>query len=93
MPGFCLFYAVHGVLREREYELYCVIVAILIVSVYVVVNYFISTPNSSMIKKVWVDIIIYQKDTAADNQLNFNVKKKPQTTNYVLHRLQAHFID
>ena len=36
---FCLFYTIHGVLREREFELYCLILAILILTVYVIVNF------------------------------------------------------
>ncbi|CAB4010546.1 Hypothetical predicted protein [Paramuricea clavata] len=53
--AFCLFYTIHGVLREREFELYCLILAILIVSVYVIVNFGLTFPQSpSKIK--WVSI-------------------------------------
>jgi hypothetical protein len=44
--AFCLFYTIHGVLREREFELYCLIVAILILTVYVIVNFALTYPPS-----------------------------------------------
>ncbi|XP_028397969.1 uncharacterized protein LOC114521671 [Dendronephthya gigantea] len=44
--AFCLFYTIHGVLREREFELYCLILAILIVTVYVIVNFGLTYPKS-----------------------------------------------
>ena len=34
----CLYYAIHGVLREREYELYAYIVAIIVLFCYIVVD-------------------------------------------------------
>ncbi|XP_067024515.1 uncharacterized protein [Acropora muricata] len=36
--GFCLFYAIHGVLREREFELYAYIGAITVILVYIVID-------------------------------------------------------
>lgn len=36
--GFCLFYAIHGVLREREFELYAYIGAITAILVYIVID-------------------------------------------------------
>ncbi|XP_031570537.1 uncharacterized protein LOC116304889 [Actinia tenebrosa] len=35
---FCVFYAIHGVLREREFEIYAYIAAIIIVFSYVLIN-------------------------------------------------------
>lgn len=41
--GFCLFYAVHGVLREREFELYAYIVGILVLLSYIIVDLIVNT--------------------------------------------------
>ncbi|KAJ7331212.1 hypothetical protein OS493_019994 [Desmophyllum pertusum] len=41
--GFCLFYAVHGVLREREFELYAYIVGIIVVLCYISIDLIVNT--------------------------------------------------
>ncbi|GFO21262.1 hypothetical protein PoB_004776700, partial [Plakobranchus ocellatus] len=43
--GFCLFYVFHGVLRERVYELYVFMFAILVVVMYCVLEYFVFNPD------------------------------------------------
>lgn len=44
--GFCLFYAIHGVLRERVYEMYALMAAVLVVMVYCIVEYSLSDGTS-----------------------------------------------
>ena len=56
--AFCLFYTIHGVLREREFELYCLILAILIVTVYIIVNFGLNVHPLKSIKLVSKAIII-----------------------------------
>ncbi|KAL5013254.1 hypothetical protein ScPMuIL_007524 [Solemya velum] len=51
--SFCLFYVIHGVLREREYELYVLIIAILVVLVYCIVEYaFLNVNGRTTVKLV-----------------------------------------
>ncbi|GFS25784.1 hypothetical protein ElyMa_003450300 [Elysia marginata] len=51
--GFCLFYVFHGVLRERVYELYAFMCAILVVVMYCVLEYFVfNTEGQTVIKLV-----------------------------------------
>lgn len=47
----CLFYAIHGLLRERAYELYALIAAMIIILLYCIVQYTVTT-NSSIVKLV-----------------------------------------
>ena len=49
---FVAFYAVHGVLRERKYELYVQVLAILIILVYCIVEYATNTLKHTAVKKV-----------------------------------------
>ena len=46
------FYAVHSVLRERKYELYVQVLAILIILVYCIVEYATNTLKHTDVKKV-----------------------------------------
>ncbi|XP_012942716.1 uncharacterized protein LOC101849234 isoform X1 [Aplysia californica] len=43
--GFCIYYVVHGVLRERVYELYALMAAILVVVMYCILEYFVINPD------------------------------------------------
>ncbi|XP_076448586.1 uncharacterized protein LOC143285224 isoform X2 [Babylonia areolata] len=43
--AFCMFYVVHGVLRERVYELYALMVAIFIVLMYCILEYAFFNPS------------------------------------------------
>lgn len=46
--GFCLFYAVHGVLREREFELYAYVVAILVLVVYISIDIIVNKSRTAL---------------------------------------------
>ncbi|KAK3762832.1 hypothetical protein RRG08_040527 [Elysia crispata] len=50
--GFCLFYVFHGVLRERVYELYAFMCAILVVVMYCVLEYFVFNPDGQTVVKL-----------------------------------------
>lgn len=51
--AFCTFYMLHGVLRERAYELYVFIIAILVVLVYCIVEYaFLNVEGRTTVKLV-----------------------------------------
>ena len=52
--GFCLFYAVHGVLREREFELYAYIVGILVLLFYIIIDLIVNN-NRPTLK--WVSTV------------------------------------
>ncbi|XP_062579074.1 uncharacterized protein LOC134240957 [Saccostrea cucullata] len=49
---FCIFYVFHGLLREKKYELYVLILAILVVLVYCVVEYIVNVDGRSTLKLV-----------------------------------------
>ncbi|XP_069140798.1 uncharacterized protein [Argopecten irradians] len=49
---FCLFYAIHGTLRERIYELYVLIIAIIVVVLYCTVEYGVNTKGRKTFKLV-----------------------------------------
>lgn len=55
--GFCLFYAVHGVLREREFELYVYIVGIVVLLIYIIIDLIVN-PNRTTLKWVRFGAII-----------------------------------
>lgn len=44
--GFCFFYAVHGVLREREFELYAYIVGILVLLLYIIIDLIVNSQTT-----------------------------------------------
>ncbi|KAL9959551.1 hypothetical protein ACROYT_G032882 [Oculina patagonica] len=46
--GFCLFYAVHGVLREREFELYAYIVGILVLLCYFTIDLIVNEKRTPL---------------------------------------------
>ncbi|XP_064605138.1 uncharacterized protein LOC135470248 [Liolophura sinensis] len=51
--AFCTFYMLHGVLRERAYELYVFIIAILVVLVYCIIEYaFLNVEGRTTVKLV-----------------------------------------
>lgn len=54
---FCLFYAYHGVLRERVYEMYALMAAILVVLVYCVVEYILKDESRTTLKLVRLVLI------------------------------------
>ncbi|KAK3102786.1 hypothetical protein FSP39_013904, partial [Pinctada imbricata] len=55
---FCLFYTFHGLLRERIYELYVLIVAIIVVLVYCIVEYaFMNVDGRTTVKLVRLILI------------------------------------
>ncbi|XP_020625617.1 uncharacterized protein LOC110063004 [Orbicella faveolata] len=55
--GFCLFYAVHGVLREREFELYAYMVGILVLSCYIIID--LSVNSRTTLKWVRFAAIVF----------------------------------
>ncbi|XP_068758727.1 uncharacterized protein [Montipora capricornis] len=48
--GFCLFYAIHGVLREREFELYAFIIGIAVIFVYIVIDLIVNSHKRTALK-------------------------------------------
>ncbi|XP_048741786.1 uncharacterized protein LOC125655506 [Ostrea edulis] len=50
--AFCIFYVLHGLLREKKYELYVLILAVLVVLVYCVVEYIVNVRGRSTLKLV-----------------------------------------
>lgn len=56
--GFCLFYAVHGVLREREFELYVYIVGIVVLLIYIIIDLIVNDINRTTLKWVRFGAII-----------------------------------
>ena len=52
IAGFCLFYAIHGVLREREFELYAFIIGIAVIFVYIVIDLIVNSHKRTALK--WV---------------------------------------
>ncbi|XP_045166628.1 uncharacterized protein LOC123530012 [Mercenaria mercenaria] len=50
--AFVAFYVLHGVLRERKYELYVQIVAILVILIYCIVEYAVKTDTRTTVKLV-----------------------------------------
>ena len=65
--AFVAFYAVHGVLRERKYELYVQVLAILIILVYCIAEYAKNVKGHNDVKLVsgslssckWANAVIY----------------------------------
>ena len=56
LAGFCLFYAVHGVLREREFELYVYIVGIVVLLIYIIIDLIVNRVNRTTLK--WVSLSV-----------------------------------
>jgi hypothetical protein len=54
---FCVFYAIHGVLREREFEIYAYVAAIIVVFSYIVINLVNNPDKRNLIK--WVRTKLY----------------------------------
>lgn len=54
---FCLFYGYHGVLRERVYEMYALMAAVLVVLVYCVVEYILNDEKRTTLKLVRLVLI------------------------------------
>ena len=50
-----MFYAVHGVLREREFELYVYIVGIVVLLIYIIIDLIVN-PNRTTLK--WVSLSV-----------------------------------
>lgn len=50
--AFSIFYVFHGLLREKKYELYVLILAILVVMVYCIVEYIVNVTGRSTLKLV-----------------------------------------
>lgn len=50
--AFSIFYVFHGLLREKKYELYVLILAILVVMVYCIVEYIVNVDGRSTLKLV-----------------------------------------
>ncbi|XP_074645761.1 uncharacterized protein LOC141902029 [Tubulanus polymorphus] len=55
--GFCGFYAIHGVLRERVFEVYALIAAILTVELYCIIEYIENVDGRNTIKLVRLIVI------------------------------------
>ena len=51
---FCFFYAVHGILREREFELYAYIVGIIVLLSYICIDLIVNKNNVTTLK--WVSM-------------------------------------
>ena len=49
---FCVFYVVHGVLKELKYELFAFIGAVTVVTMYCIINYAIQASSRNTIKLV-----------------------------------------
>ena len=58
--GFCLFYAVHGVLREREFELYAYIMGILVLLAYISIDLIVNHDHKSISNLKWVSPMHYE---------------------------------
>ena len=56
LAGFCLFYAVHGVLREREFELYVYIVGIVVLLIYIIIDLIVNHVHRTTLK--WVSLSV-----------------------------------
>lgn len=52
LVAFSIFYVFHGLLREKKYELYVLILAILVVMVYCIVEYIVNVDGRSTLKLV-----------------------------------------
>ncbi|CAL1547338.1 unnamed protein product [Lymnaea stagnalis] len=50
--GFCIFYVLHGIMRERIFELYAFMAAILVVVMYCVLEYFVFNPSKQSTVKL-----------------------------------------
>lgn len=50
-----MFYAVHGVLREREFELYVYIVGIVVLLIYIIIDLIV---NHKRTKLKWVSLSV-----------------------------------
>lgn len=57
LAGFCLFYAVDGVFRERKYEVYAYIVGILVVLGYILIDLIFANDNRTILK--WVSTVYF----------------------------------
>lgn len=57
--AFCLFYVVHGLLKELQYEIYVLILAILVVLVYCIIEYTVNTEGHSRIKEVTCMLFLF----------------------------------
>ncbi|XP_063436391.1 uncharacterized protein LOC134717824 [Mytilus trossulus] len=55
--AFCLFYAYHGVLRERVYEMYALMAAVLVVMVYCIVEYILNNDSRTTLKLIRLILI------------------------------------
>lgn len=55
--AFCLFYVVHGLLKELQYEIYVLILAILVVLVYCIIEYTVNTEGHSRIKEARLIVV------------------------------------
>lgn len=51
-----MFYAVHGVLREREFELYVYIVGIVVLLIYIIIDLIVNHVNRTTLK--WVSLSV-----------------------------------
>ena len=51
-----MFYAVHGVLREREFELYVYIVGIVVLLIYIIIDLIVNHVNRTTLK--WVRLSV-----------------------------------
>lgn len=56
--AFCLFYVVHGLLKELQYEIYVLILAILVVLVYCIIEYAVNIEGHTKIKEVMLFLFV-----------------------------------
>lgn len=69
--GFCAFYVVHGILRERVYEIYAFVAAILVVLMYCILEYSLFNPaGRSTVKLVSTGCFCFKQRTLPWNQRN-----------------------
>ena len=65
---FCFFYAVHGILREREFELYAYIAGIVVLLSYICIDLIVNEKKRTTLK--WVSLtqfrFIYANDPSSN---------------------------
>lgn len=64
-----MFYAVHGVLREREFELYVYIVGIVVLLIYIIIDLIVNDVNRTTLK--WVSLSVNYSSTQAMKALSY----------------------
>lgn len=66
-----MFYAVHGVLREREFELYVYIVGIVVLLIYIIIDLIVNDVNRTTLK--WVSLSVNYCSTQDMKALSYKI--------------------